>query len=348
MLRRVSDIDNDYLNDLRGTKVYGPNDEKLGTVDDAVADDVSGDLLYLIVDAGWLKARRFLVPADQVYAYDEGNDLYANLRQRDVETLPEFRDDTLASEPAFANYESEYRSRWQYNADPARVRSSTALQRFRNRLHNRFSGAEVAERRPVTRETVPMTARETAPLTTREAVPSTIGARPTVVYGVYADRDAAEKTVDRLRSEGFSSQDVSVVFPDPEMSKEFAIEKHTKAPEGAMTGGGSGLVIGGALGWLVGIGTIAIPGAGPLIAAGPIVAALTGAGVLGAAGGIVGALVGLGVPELEAKRYEEEIKRGRILVSVHCDSVGTAHKARKVLEDAGGRAVFLSGEERAA
>ena len=340
MLRRVSNIDSDYLSDLRGTNIYGPNDEKLGTVDDAIVDDVSGDLRYLVVDAGWLKARRFLVPADQAYALDDGNDLYANLRQRDVETLPEFRDDMLASEPAFANYESEYRSNWRYDADPARMRSSDALLRFRDRLRNRFSGAEAAERRPV--------AREVVPATSREAVPTTIGARPTVVYGVYADRKAAEKTVDRLRNEGFNSKDVSVVFPDPEMSQEFAVEKHTKAPEGAMTGGGSGLVIGGALGWLVGIGTLAIPGAGPLIAAGPIVAALTGAGVLGAAGGIVGALVGLGLPELEAKRYEEEIKRGRILVSVHCDSVGIAHKARKVLEDAGGRAVFLSGEERAA
>lgn len=332
MLRRVSDIDNDYLSDLRGTNLFGPGDEKLGTVDDALADDVTGDLRYLIVDAGWLKSRRFLVPADQVYAFDDGNDLYANLRQRDVETLPEFRDETLASEPAFTTYESEYRSGWRYDADPARLRTSTALARFRDRLHNRFSGAAAAERRPAARETLP----------------ATIGARPTVVYGVYADRDAAEKTVDRLRNEGFNSKDVSVVFPDRDMNQEFAVEKHTKAPEGALAAGGSGLVIGGILGWLVGIGTLAIPGAGPLIAAGPIVAALTGAGVGSAVGGIAGALIGLGVPEFEAKRYEEEIKRGRILVSVHCASVGTAHNARKVLEDTGGKAVFLSGEERAA
>ena len=339
MLRRVSDIDNDYLNDVRGTKLYGPNDEKLGSVEDALVDDVSGNLRYLVVDAGWLKSRRFLVPADQVYGFSDGDDLYANLRQLDVEALPEYRDEMLASEPAFANYESEYRSSWRYDADPSQVRPSSALTRFRDRLRNRFSGAAAAERRPVTRETVPAAV---------ETVPATIGARPTVVYGVYADRAAAEKTVDRLRNEGFSSRDVSVVFPDREMNQEFAVEKHTKAPEGALTGGGSGLVIGGALGWLVGIGALAIPGAGPLIAAGPIVAALTGIGVGTAVGGIAGALVGLGLPELEAKRYEEEIKRGRILVSVHCDSVGTARSARKVLEDTGGKAVFLSGEQRAA
>jgi hypothetical protein len=106
--------------------------------------------------------------------------------------------------------------------------------------------------------------------------------------------------------------------------------------------------VGGTLGWLIGIGTLAIPGVGPLIAAGPIVAALAGAGVGSAVGGMAGALIGLGVPELEAKRYEEEIKRGRILVSVRCDSVARAHSVRTVLEDAGGKSVFLSGEQRAA
>jgi hypothetical protein len=319
------------LNDLKGTSVYGPNDEKLGRVDDALVDDGSGEVRYLVVDAGWLKSRRFILPAEQVYAFGDGNDLYANLRQRDVETLPEFRDETLASDAAFANYESEYRSGWRYDADPSRVRASTRLATLRERLRNRFSGPAV-ERRSAA----------------RESVPTTIGARPTVVYGVYSDRDAVEKAVERLRSAGFNSKDVSVVFPDREMNQEFAVEKHTKAPEGALAAGGSGLVIGGILGWLVGIGTLAIPGAGPLIAAGPIVAALTGAGVGGAVGGIAGSLIGLGVPELEAKRYEEEIKRGRILLSVHCDSVGMAHQARKVLEDSGGRAVFLSGEQRAA
>jgi hypothetical protein len=108
---------------------------------------------------------------------------------------------------------------------------------------------------------------------------TTVGARPTNVYGTFEDRDKVEKAVERLRKEGFRNNDISVIFPDRDLSKEFAIEKNTKAPEGALAGGGTGLVLGSALGWLVGIGMIAIPGVGPLIAAGPIVAALAGAGV---------------------------------------------------------------------
>ena len=132
------------------------------------------------------------------------------------------------------------------------------------------------------------------------------------------------------------------MFPDRDMNKEFALEKNTKAPEGAMAGGGTGLVVGGALGWLVGIGTLAIPGVGPLLAAGPIVAALAGAGVGSAVGGIAGGLIGMGLPEIEAKRYEEEIKRGRILLSVHCDSVHCAN-ARKVLDESAAKDVVPLG-----
>ncbi|HZP22009.1 MAG TPA: PRC-barrel domain-containing protein [Terriglobales bacterium] len=332
MLRQLSQVDRNDLNDLRGTSVYGPNDEKLGSVDDALVDDSSGDLRYLVMDAGWLKSRRFILPAEQVYAFGDGADLYANLRQRDVESLPEFRDETLASDAAFANYESEYRSGWRYDAEPSRMQASTRLAALRDHLRSRWSRPGAGEKRAVA------------------AVNdvTTLGARQTGVYGIFADRDNVEKAVDRLRREGFNSSDISVVFPDRELNKEFAIEKNTKAPEGGLTGGGAGLVVGGVLGWLVGIGTLAIPGVGPLIAAGPIVAALAGAGVGGAVGGIAGSLIGLGLPELEAKQYEEEIKRGRILVSVHCDSVGLAHQARKVLEDSGGKSVFLSGEQRAA
>ncbi len=333
MLKKAGDLGRDYLGDLRGTNVYGPNNEKLGKVDDALIDDRSGDLRYLVVDAGWLQSRRFVLPAGQVYAFGEGDDLYANLRQQDAQDLPEFRDDTLASDATFANYESDYRRLWRYDSDPSRVRVSPRVAGLRERLHDRFSRGVVVQKH------APASA---APDTT------TIGARSTGVYGVFADRDEAEKAVDRLRKDGFNSGDISVVFPDRELNQEFAIEKNTKAPEGALAGGGTGLVVGGVLGWLVGIGTLAIPGVGPLIAAGPIVAALAGAGVGSAVGGIAGALIGLGVPELEAKRYEEEIKRGRILLSVHCDSVGMAHTARKVLEDCGGKAVFLSGEQRAA
>jgi len=331
MLRKLRDLDDTYLSDLRGTNVYGPDEEKLGTIDDALIDEHSGDLRYLVVDAGWLRSRRFILPADQVFAFGDGNDLYANLRQRDVESLPEYHEDVLASDAAFADYESRYRGSWRYDADPTRVRANTHLERLRERLH-KTSPRVRAEKRPI------------APATYF----ATGAARPTGVYGVYADRSHVERTIERLREAGFSSSDVSVVFPDRHLNKEFALEKNTKAPEGALAGGGTGLLVGGALGWLAGIGTLAIPGIGPLLAAGPIVAAIAGAGVGSAIGGIAGALIGLGVPEIEAKRYEEEIKRGRILVSVHCESVRMAQAARKILEDSGATDVFLSGEQRAA
>jgi hypothetical protein len=164
----------------------------------------------------------------------------------------------------------------------------------------------------------------------------------------YSDQKDVEATISALKDRGFPSSDISVVFPNPGMTKEFAVEKNTKAPEGGLAGGGTGLVIGGVLGWLAGIGTLAIPGIGPLLAAGPIVAALAGAGVGGAVGGIAGALIGLGLPELEAKRYETAIKMGRILVSVHCQNMRPAERARQVLDDSGAKEVFLSGERRAA
>ena len=132
----------------------------------------------------------------------------------------------------------------------------------------------------------------------------------TAVYGIYSTRHQVELAVDRMKAEGFRNTDISVLFPQNAGTKDFAHEKHTKAPEGATTGAGSGAAVGGALGWLAGIGMLAIPGVGPLIAAGPIMAALAGAGVGGAVGGIVGALVGMGIPEYEAKRYEGRIKDG--------------------------------------
>jgi hypothetical protein len=171
---------------------------------------------------------------------------------------------------------------------------------------------------------------------------------PTGVYGVYSDRSDVERTVATLKARDFTSGDISVVFPNPEMTKEFAVEKNTKAPEGALAGGGTGFVIGGVLGWLAGIGTLAIPGLGPFIAAGPIVAALAGAGAGSAVGGIAGALIGLGLPELEAKRYEAALKKGRILVSVHCPDMRRAEEARRILDDSVAKEVFLSGERKAA
>src|SRR6478672_5946902 len=122
----------------------------------------------------------------------------------------------------------------------------------------------------------------------------------TAVFGIYSTRSAVERTVDELKMAGFRNTDISVLFPENAGTKDFAVDKGTKAPEGAATGAGSGVVVGGTLGWLAGIGALAIPGLGPFIAAGPIMAALAGAGVGGTVGGIVGALVGMGIPEYEA------------------------------------------------
>ena len=336
MLRKVSDLEGNYLDAIKGADLYGANDEKLGTVHDGLVDESSGDLRYLLLDSGWLRSHRFLVPVDQVFAYGKGEELFANLRKEDVEALPEFRDDMLLTGDAFNTYESSYRGGWRYNPDPTRSRVSDRLSNFRSRVRDIVMRDRTFDKRGVSRAEIPA------------SYVATGAPRPTAVYGVYSDRNDVEKAVDKLRKEGFLSSDISVVFPDRDMNKEFALEKNTKAPEGAMAGGGTGLVVGGALGWLVGIGTLAIPGVGPLLAAGPIVAALAGAGVGSAVGGIAGGLIGLGLPEIEAKRYEEEIKRGRILVSVHCDSVHSAQAARKVLDDSGAKDVFISGEQRAA
>src|SRR5213594_3047371 len=157
----------------------------------------------------------------------------------------------------------------------------------------------------------------------------------------------AESIVDGLRAAGFSNNDISVLFPDKSGTRDFAHEQHTKAPEGAATGAGAGGAVGGVWGWLVGIGSLAIPGLGPFIAAGPIMAALAGAGVGGTVGGVVGALVGMGIPEYEAKRFEGRIKSGGILLSVHCDSSEWTKKAKEILEDAGAEDVSSTGESAA-
>src|SRR5215468_10611641 len=138
------------------------------------------------------------------------------------------------------------------------------------------------------------------------------------VYGIYQDRVHAEDAVDALIANGFRSEDISVLMPENIGTKDFATQKSTKAPEGAATGAGAGAVVGGTLGLLAGIGALAIPGLGPLIAAGPIMAALAGAGAGGVTGGLIGSLVGMGIPEYEAKRYEGRVKSGHILLSVHC------------------------------
>ncbi len=169
----------------------------------------------------------------------------------------------------------------------------------------------------------------------------------TSVYGIYPNELTVENGVDALRQAGFRSTDISVLFPDNRGTKDFAHEKNTKAPEGAATGAGSGMVIGGALGWLAGIGALAIPGLGPFIAAGPIMGLLGGMGAGGAIGGIAGALIGMGIPEYEAKRYEGRIREGGVLLSVHCDESDWVKRAKDILEQTGAKDISLSGEASA-
>jgi len=164
------------------------------------------------------------------------------------------------------------------------------------------------------------------------------------VFGIYATRHQVENAVDELKAAGYRNTDISVLFPENVGTKEFAHEKDTKAPEGTTTGVVTGGVIGGALGWLAGIGSLAIPGVGPLIAAGPIIGALSGMGAGGVIGGIAGALIGMGIPEYEAKRYEGRIKRGNILLSVHSDNHEWTKKAKTILEETGAEDVSSTGE----
>jgi hypothetical protein len=171
-----------------------------------------------------------------------------------------------------------------------------------------------------------------------------MSAKNTAVFGIYPDRPAVEEGVEHLRRAGFRNTDISVLFPENSGTKDFAHEKNTKAPEGAASGVVAGGIAGGVLGWLSGIGALAIPGLGPLIAAGPIVAALAGAGAVGALGGIVGALAGMGVPEYEAKRYEGRIREGGILLSIHCDSSDWVKRGKEILAETGAQDI-ASAEE---
>src|SRR5437764_1168709 len=171
--------------------------------------------------------------------------------------------------------------------------------------------------------------------------------KKTAVFGIYSSVPAAERAVDVLTREGFSNDAISVLLPDQQGTKDFAHEKHTKAPEGTTTGAATGGAIGGTLGLLAGIGAIAIPGVGPFIAAGPIMGALAGIGVGGTVGGLVGALVGMGIPEYEAKRYEGRVRQGGVLVSVHADNSDWVKRAKDLLRDTGAQDVSSSGEASA-
>jgi hypothetical protein len=171
--------------------------------------------------------------------------------------------------------------------------------------------------------------------------------KKTAVFGIYHNANQAERVVERLREEGFSNDDISVLLQDEQGSRDFAHEKNTKAPEGTAAGVTVGGVVGGGLGLLAGIGALAIPGLGPLIAAGPIMGALAGLGVGGAVGGLIGALVGMGIPEYEAKRYEGHIKAGGVLLSVHCDTSGEITRAKELLKHTGAQDISSSGEASA-
>jgi hypothetical protein len=167
----------------------------------------------------------------------------------------------------------------------------------------------------------------------------------TAVFGIYKSSGLAERAVDQIVGAGFSNNDISVLLPDTNSSKEFAHEKNTKAPEGTAAGVTTGGVVGGTLGLLAGIGALAIPGLGPFIAAGPIMASLAGLGIGGAVGGLVGALVGMGIPEYEAKRYEGRIKDGGVLLSVHCDTSDEISRAKDLLKATGAEDISSAGEK---
>jgi hypothetical protein len=155
------------------------------------------------------------------------------------------------------------------------------------------------------------------------------------IFGLAESEAQAVSIFNQLLETGFSDNDISALFPDPDETRHFAHAQHTKAPEGAAAGAGSGVVIGGALGWLVGIGALTIPGVGPFIAAGPIMAALAGAGAGAAAGGLTGALIGIGMPEFEAKQYEERMKDGNILISVHTEDGKERTRVKEIFKNAG-------------
>lgn len=167
---------------------------------------------------------------------------------------------------------------------------------------------------------------------------------PKAIFCIATSEAQAETIVNQLKDAGFSYNDISVLFPDKAGTRHFAHEQHTKAPEGAAAGAGTGGIVGGALGWLAGIGVLAIPGVGPFIAAGPIMAALSGAAVGAAVGGVTGALVGMGIPEYEAKRYEGRIRGGNILISVHTEDAEENRRARGIFERAGAEDIAAAGE----
>jgi len=165
-----------------------------------------------------------------------------------------------------------------------------------------------------------------------------------VVLGIFRSESALDSAVNQLKQNGFRNADISALLPSENSSKEFAVTNTPKTPEGASTGAVSGLALGGTLGWLVGVGSLAIPGLGALIAAGPIMGMLAGAGVGASVGGLTGALIGLGLPEYEANRFEGQIKNGGLLLSAHCDDSHWADRAEEIFKTAGAKDVSTTSE----
>lgn len=163
----------------------------------------------------------------------------------------------------------------------------------------------------------------------------------TAVFGTADSEEVARHIVEDLKSEGIVPENISALFPEKASSAEFAEEQNTKMPEGASTGAGVGGVLGGSLGWLVGVGTLAIPGLGPFVAAGPIMAALSGAAAGAAVGGLTGALIGLGIPEHEVKHYEQKLGEGGILLSVQAGDQSEADRVRRIFERDGAKDVAV-------
>ena len=165
------------------------------------------------------------------------------------------------------------------------------------------------------------------------------------VFCIARSESLAKDIVDKLKVMGFAENDISVLFADRSGTRDFAHEQHTKAPEGATAGGLVGASAGGVLGWLVGVGTFAIPGIGPFLAAGPVMAALAGLGIGAATGGLIGALIGMGIPEFEAKRYAGKLQEGNILISVHAEDAKHLDRAKDVFEVAGADDIATTAEE---
>jgi hypothetical protein len=175
-----------------------------------------------------------------------------------------------------------------------------------------------------------------------------MASKNTAVFGIYKTIGHAERAVEVLTTAGFPSNNISVLLTDAQTTHDFAHEKNTKAPEGVTAGAATGGIIGGTLGLLVGLGALVIPGIGPLLAAGPIVATLAGVGAGGAAGGIIGALVGMGIPEYEALRYEGHVKNGGVLMSVHCDTSKEITRATELMRGTGAEDISSTGETASA